>query len=146
MITRAEQCDAHGPPRSRQIPSRDEPVAAVVAGPAQHDDGADRPAAFDLARDRSAGIFHELGDGDSAGNGQAVGFLHPTQIEQGGREIQRAAAVCRRIDALAAIKVESPDDFRCRSCGNVRIVEFVTRPPSFVAQLAHEVIGANPSD
>jgi len=77
-----EAAEPHRPPGLAQQAGRDEAVAAVIAGPAQHGDRSVRPAPPDGRRDRRTRAFHELDPGPAARNGQAVGAPHLGDREQ----------------------------------------------------------------
>ena len=59
-----------------QVPGDDEPVAAIVAGPRQHDRGAWPPAASDLARHRRPRRLHQHLARGAGGDGRGIGAAH----------------------------------------------------------------------
>ncbi len=75
-LARPEQRDPHRPAALGQHPRRDKPVAAIVAGPAQHQQGALWPAPRDGIGHRAPGILHQHDAGDPAGDRQPVGLPH----------------------------------------------------------------------
>jgi len=83
LVAFAEQKEAKRPTPLRQVARRDEPVTAIIAGTAEHRDGARRPALGDRRRDGGAGTFHQRLAGDAAGNRQAVGLGHFPRRQQG---------------------------------------------------------------
>jgi hypothetical protein len=56
--------------------SGDEPIAAVVAGPAQHGDRSATVVCRNRCRDRSSSGFHEPRPGNTASNGGGICFGH----------------------------------------------------------------------
>ena len=81
MVAGAEQGDANRPASFGKMPGRNEAVAAIVTGSAQHDYRTRRPALLNFVGDSAAGIFHQFDDRFAGGHSQAVGFAHPADIE-----------------------------------------------------------------
>ena len=82
MVARAKQSDANGPAGRGKMAGSNETVPAIVAGSTQYGDGTRRPAPFDLARDATAGILHQLKDRRAGSNRQTIGLAHPTDVKQ----------------------------------------------------------------
>ena len=60
-----------------------EAIPAIVAGPAEHQGRAARPAPERRLGDRFAGVFHELDAGSPAGDGRCIGGPHLGRAQQG---------------------------------------------------------------
>ena len=103
MVARTEQGDANRPPGFRQQPGRDEAVAAVVAGSAQHDDRTRGPASLNLPLHSPARVLHQLNGWRAGAHSQAVGFAHLMDIQQRCLEMHRCAPA-----RLASIKSPVP--------------------------------------
>ncbi len=79
----AEQAQPHRPAGFGQVACRDEAVAAIIAGAAQHRDRARRPALEHRLGDGAAGGLHQLHPGDAAGDRRAVRQRHLRRRQQG---------------------------------------------------------------
>jgi hypothetical protein len=77
------QCEPHYPAALLENAGHDKPVAAIVSRPAQHRDGARRPATRNCIGDRTPGILHQQRAGYPAGDRQAVGIAHLLRRQQG---------------------------------------------------------------
>ena len=72
----AEEGEADVPSMAREMPSRDETVAAVVARSGQDHDGTVGVAGVHRLCDRPSGVFHQHDAGRAGSNGGAIGGCH----------------------------------------------------------------------
>ena len=77
LVERPDQAQPHAVSGRRQVASRDETIAAIVAGTG-HDGhpAARRMTPGDGLRDRGAGVLHEGGAGNTGSDGPAVRLPH----------------------------------------------------------------------
>ena len=70
-----------GQSASAMTSGSNEAVPAIVAGSTQYGDGTRRPAPFDLVRDGTAGILHQLKGRRAGGYRQTIDLAHPTDVK-----------------------------------------------------------------
>ncbi len=95
-VARAQQRHAHIPAALHQQPGHDEPVATIVARPAQHRDRLACESPPDLARNGGARRFHQRFAGNAAGNRQRIRPRHFGACQKGRRPV---LAHCSKIPA-----------------------------------------------
>ena len=83
LVARAEQVDRYAIAGAGKHAGRDEAVAAIVAGPAEHGDpGAERNHPARGRGDRFPGALHQEIAAGAGGDGPAVGLAHLLRREQ----------------------------------------------------------------